>query len=454
MRVSHVFTPVFDDPNLVSAAGVVPVLELAEQAGLSELLREHLTIPSPNRVVKARTVIAGMLAGADDIDGLDVLRSGGMRRVIAGGVRAPSTVGTFLRKTTHGHALQLGAVNRQLVEGLACHLPSLVGSSQLVFLDLDDTIRQVHGYQKQGAAYGYSGVKGLNAMVAAISTDHSLPVIAEAGLRRGNARSGDSAEWYLARALGTLGRIAPNRQILARADSAFCTHATVSAVTASGAWFSFTIPQWKTVHAAIAAIPETAWIPIEYPEAVWDEQAGGWVSDAEVAEIAFTAFTSRKKAEQVTCRLVVRRVKRLNGNDKQGQETLFDTYRHHAFITNSTLSAVDADRRHRGHAVIEQVMAELKAGPLAHLPSGRFHANAAWLQLAVIAFNLSRAAAHAAGIATARMATILHRIIRVPARLATRARRIVAHLPRRWPWQNAWLRLWDTALGPPGHGTT
>lgn len=453
MRVSHVFTPVFDDSNLVSAAGVVPVLELAEQAGLSELLREHLSVPSPNRVLKARTVIAGMLAGADHIDGLDVLRSGGMARVVAG-VRAPSTVGTFLRKTTHGHVLQLGAVNRALVEGLACHVPSLLGSSRLVFLDLDDTIRQTHGYQKQGAAYGYSKVKGLNAMVAAVSTDHSLPVIVEAGLRKGNARSGDSAEWYASRALTLIGRIGPNRQVLARADSAFCTHAHVKAATDAQAWFSFTIPQWKTVHAAIAAIPEDAWTPIAYPEAVWDDQAGGWVSDAEVAETSFTAFTSRRTDEHVQCRLVVRRVKRLGESAKHTQDTLFDTHRHHAFITNSTLSTVDADRRHRGHAVIEQVMSELKAGPLAHLPSGRFCANAAWLQLAVIAFNISRAAAHAAGIATARMTTILNKIIRVPARLATRARRLVAHLPTRWPWQDAWLRLWDTAVGPPGHGTT
>ena len=305
---------------------------------------------------------------------------------------------------------------------------------------------QVHGYQKQGAAYGYCGVRGLNAMVAAVSTDHSLPVIAEAGLRKGNARSGDSAKWYASRALATIGRIAPNRQVLTRADSTFCTHAHVAAVRDAGAWFSFTIPHWATVHAAIGSIPENAWIPIEYPDAIWDDQAGGWVSDAEVAEVPFTAFTSRKKDEQVHCRLVVRRVKRLGGNAKHGQDTLFDTYRHHVFITNSTLGTVEADRRHRGHAVIEQVISELKDGPLAHLPSGRFHANAAWLQLAVIAFNLSRAA----GMATARMATatILSRIIRVPARLATRARRLIAHLPQKWPWQDAWLRLWDTAPDP------
>jgi hypothetical protein len=145
-------------------------------------------------------------------------------------------------------------------------------------------------------------------------------------------------------------------------------------------------------------------------------------------------------------------VKRLNPRSR-GQDALFDTYRYHAFITNSTLDTVTADRRHRGQAIIEQVIAELKDGPLAHLPSGVFQANAAWIAFGVIAFNLSRAAAHAAGIGKARMRTIRDRIIRVPARLATRARQLVIHLPARWPWQQPWMRLWQAATGPPGAGT-
>lgn len=146
------------------------------------------------------------------------------------------------------------------------------------------------------------------------------------------------------------------------------------------------------------------------------------------------------------CRLVVRRVKRLN---PAGQDPLMDTWRYHAFITNSDLDTVEADRRHRDHAIVEQVIAELEAGPLAHLPSGRFTANAAWLGCAVITFNLSRAAAHAAGKGKARMPTIARRLIMVPARLATRARRRYLHLPRGWPWQQQFMRLWTTATGPP-----
>lgn len=129
----------------------------------------------------------------------------------------------------------------------------------------------------------------------------------------------------------------------------------------------------------------------QVPERGVDEEEGRWVSDAEVAEVPFTVFTSRRKAERVSCRLVVRRVKRLQPHQSDGsaQGELFASYRHHAFITNSTLGMVQADEYHRDHAVVEQVIAELKDGPLAHVPSGSYAANAAWVALAVIAFNLA-----------------------------------------------------------------
>lgn len=228
----------------------------------------------------------------------------------------------------------------------------------------------------------------------------------------------------------------------------------MQAAIRAGAWYSFTIPKWPTVTSAIDAIAEDAWTPIEYPHAVADPDTGELISDAEVAETTFTAFVSRRKSERISCRLVVRRVKRLNTGGKTGQEPLFDTYRYHAFITNSTLSAVEADATHRRHAIVEQVIAELKNGPLAHLPLGRFHANAAWLGFATMAFNVSRAAAIAAGTPTARMATVLATTIAVPARLASRARRTIMHLPTNWPWRHAWARLWATATGPPSPATT
>ncbi|WP_198027919.1 IS1380 family transposase [Acidipropionibacterium acidipropionici] len=432
---------------MVAAGGLPAILGLAEQADFISLLAGRLTVDCPNAPLKARSLVAGMLAGADDIDGTGILRTGGTPKVM-GGVRAPSTLGTFLRSFTHGHVLQLGAVNRKLLEHLAPVVPGLFGADPLITVDLDDTIRELHGYRKQGVAYGYNKVKGLNAILAVVSSDSCPPVITGAGLRRGNVKSGDHAAWHATRSITLARTVRPGTQILGRADSAFCTCETIHAFADHGCWFSVTIPAWPTVTAAISGIDEQAWTPIRYPHAVIEPETGELISDAEVAETPFTAFVSHPKDEQVSCRLVVRRVKRLN---PAGQDPLVESYRYHAFITNSDLDTVEADRRHRDHAIVEQVIAELKAGPLAHLPSGRFTANAAWLACAVIAFNLSRAAAHAAGMSTARMPTITRRLIMIPARIAHRARRRYLHMPRRWPWATQFTRLWTTAtaVGPP-----
>jgi polyphosphate kinase 2 len=156
---------------------------------------------------------------------------------------------------------------------------------------------------------------------------------------------------------------------------------------------------------------------VQYPGAIYDEQLEQWISNAEVAEIPYTAFeTSRHK---VTARLIVRRVKELNPAPA-GQQELFPIWRYHAFLTDTNLSTVEADQTHRDHAVIEQVFADLIDGPLAHLPSGRFAANAAWLTLAAMAHNLLRAAGCLTGprYARARAATIRRQLINVPARIA------------------------------------
>ena len=213
------------------------------------------------------------------------------------------------------------------------------------------------------------------------------------------------------------------------------------------------------VKAAIAAIDQDAWTPIEYTDAVHDEQTGRWVSRAEVAEIEFTAFSSRKATEQVTGRLVVRRIPDLNPGTNAGQETLFDTWRFHAFFTTTDPALADtvaADKTHRHHAIIEQVHADLKHAALAHLPSGKFTANAAWLVLAVMAFNLTRAAATITGpgLAKATTATIRRKLITVPARVAASARRVTLHLPTAWPWESAWTELFTRVCGPPPAPTT
>jgi hypothetical protein len=369
---------VFDDPNLVSAAGLVPALRLAESAGLYELL-EGLSVPSPNAGAKTASVVGGMLAGADCIDDLNLVRHGAMGRLFAG-VRAPSTLGTFLRTFTHGHVQQLDKINAGVLAGLATRVPDLLaGADGIVFVDVDDTVREVHGYAKQGAAFGYTGQRGLNLQLATISTPTAAPVIARARLRKGNTASATGVGRLLAQAITTTRAAGVTGQILARADSAYYGWAFVGTALRHQAWFSVTARMTPSVTAAIAAIPTDAWQPIAYPNAVYDEAEQRWVSDAEVAEVPFIAFTARRKAEHVTCRLIVRRVKRHQplASDGTEQGELFATYRHHAFITNSTLGTVEADQRHRDHALVEQVIAELKNGPLAHLPSGKYAANAA-----------------------------------------------------------------------------
>ena len=461
MKACHKVQPVFDDPNLVGCAGLVPAVLLGESAGLHDLLTEHLSVDSPNPVAKSTGVVAGMLAGADSIDDLNVLRHGGMAKLF-GGIRAPSTYGTFLRTFTHGHVKQLDAVGSRLLAGLTGRVPGLLKGGTdpggIAFLDLDDTIREVHGYSKQAAAYGYSGVFGMNAMLAVCSTPLAAPVIVASSLRKGNTASGSGSAQILTRAVTTIRRAGVTAQMMGRADSAFYRHDLVAAMIRNRMWFSVTARMNAAVQAAIGRIGEQAWTAIKYPQAVWEaddtlSDGGYWVSDAEVAEIDFVAFSSKKKAQRVGCRLVVRRVKRLQPKASDGsvQGELFAAYRHHAFITNSTLSTIAADQRHRDHAIIEQVIAELKDGPLAHLPSGKYTANAAWLAYAVMAFNLARAIGVLAGKAhaRARWATIRAKLINLPARIATSGRQLTLHLPRDWACAPAWEAMFDGATGPP-----
>ena len=448
MQASHKVSAVFDDPNLIGSAGLVPVMRLAELAGLHALLQEHLSVANPNAGVKAAGVIAGMLAGADSIDDLDLLRHGGMGKVFTG-VKAPSTYGTFLRSFTFGHVRQLDAVHSRTLAGLAKVAPRLLtGTEAMAFVDVDDTIREVHGYAKQGAAYGYSGVKGLNAQIAVLSSPTCAPVIAGSRLRKGNTISGRGAPRLIGDAVATSRAAGAIGQVMVRADSGYYRRDVIAATIKAKAWFSVTARMNPAVTRAIAAIPQDAWTAIKYPRAVFDEQEQRWVSEAQVAQIDFTAFTSHPKDQQIPCRLVVRRVQRLNkAAASQGQGELFDMWRHHAFVTNSTLTVVDADETHRDHAIIEQVIAELKSGPLAHAPSGSFTANGAWLTLGCIAFNILRAAGAAASArhTKARWATLRTHLVAIPARVASTARRLVLHLPTDWPWAADWEDLWATA---------
>jgi hypothetical protein len=398
-----------------------------------------------------------MAAGADSIEDMALLRHGGMGTVFTGAY-APSTLGSFLRSFSFGHVRQADAVASRFLLNLADHT-ELLGRGEdtgTVNVDLDDTIVEVHGYAKQGAAFGYSGVRGLNALLATVSTDQVAPVIAAQRLRTGSVGSPRGAARLATDALALVRRSElAGRDVLVRADSAFYSHALVAAVLGAGAEVSITVRMDAAVKRAIATIGEDAWTTIKYPDAIYDEATGTWVSKAQIAEIPFTAFVSKKKADQIPGRLIVRRIPELNPKKSDGQDTLFDTWRFHAFFTTTDADALDtvaADQAHRRHAIIENVHADLKASALAHLPSGVFNANAAWLVCAVMAFNLTRAAAtltKTATLARATTATIRRKLIAVPARIATSARRLHLHLPSRWPWQAAWSALYDALFTKP-----
>jgi hypothetical protein len=445
-----VSSAVFDDPNLVSCAGLVPMIALAQQCDLPALADEHLSVPTDKGAhagAKVSALVAGMVAGADSIDDMRLLRHGAMGTLFDRPY-APSTLGSFLRGFAFGHVRQLDAVASRLLVQLHARTPLLAGIDGPVMVDLDDTIIEVHGYAKQGSGYGYSGIRGLNALIATLTTTGAAPVIVGQRLRKGACGSPRGAARIVADSLATVRRLRSAEATgkpLVRMDSAFYGQPSVAAAIRGDADVSVTVRLDPKVKAAIAAIDDDAWIPIEYTDALYDETTQQWISRAEVAEIGFTAFSSRKAAEQVKGRLVVRRIPDLRPAPGQGQQTLFDTWRFHAFFTTTDLDTVTADTTHRGHAIIEQVHADLKDSALAHLPSGRFSANAAWLVLAVIAFNLTRTAATLTGprLAKARTATIRRTLITVPARIASSARRLTLHLPQDWPWETAWNTLFN-----------
>jgi hypothetical protein len=453
----------FDDPDLVSEAGLVPAMELAESCDLHGIVAEHVRIDGhkgSNPGGKVATLVAGMLTGADSIEDTDVLRQGGMGSLF-GGVYAPSTLGEFLRAFSHGHVRQLQASARQFLVQLARRGPLLPGGDVLAFLDVDSLLRRVYGKQKQGAGFGHAKVggyqlllRGLNPLVAALSTVDAAPVVVASRLRAGNAGSSRGAASLLAEAIVTAKAVLAAEhgaagELVVRADSAFCGKKFITCCRRAAVRFSVTIPITTKVRAAITTIAEDAWVEIEYPHPVWDDQQQRFISRAQIAETCYTAFAGTRW--EVTARLIVRRVPDQRKTTMDGQGALFPVWRYHTVFTDSPFILVQAEEHHRAHAIIEQVFAELVDGPLAHLPSGRFSANNAWLTCIGIAHNLTRAVGLLAGpgMAMARAASIRRRLIRIPGNLARHARTTTLHLPQQWPWQHQWQHLWTAVHAPP-----
>ena len=388
---------------------------------------------------------------------MGLLRHGAMGTLF-GGVRAPSTLGSHLRSYTWGNVGQLEKAGREFLVALARQAPLLPGAGTLAFIDIDSMQKRVYGHKKQGARFGHTKiqgksllVRGLNALAAVVSTPLSAPVIAATRLRGGNAASARGAASLAAQAIGTARDCGCTGTIIVRLDSAFYNAAVIGAIRRGGARFSVTVPMNASIRAAIAAIPEDAWTPIRYPRAIWDDQLGAWVSDAEVAEVAVHGVRVEEGpgGHRPADRPPGPRPEQAGGD---GQDELFPVWRYHAVFTDSPFELVQAEGQHRDHAVVEQVFADVTSGPLAHMPSGVFAANAAWLSIAAMAHNLVRAAGALASLpfAKARAATIRRDLIAVAARTARHGRgHLTLHLPEGWHREHEWLNLLAAACGPP-----
>jgi Transposase DDE domain group 1 len=406
---------VFDDERAVANAGVVLPAVLAERLGIEALVDRTVDLGdragAANAGRKVMSLVSAMCLGADCIDDCDVLRSGQTEAVLGHAVAAPSTLGTFLRAFTFGHVRQLdkvlaGCLSRAWVAGAG------PGDERLV-VDVDSFVGEVYGYDKQGAGYGYTHKRGYHPIIAARSdTGEVLHIRA----RKGSANTSRGALRFVEELIPRVARAGATGPKLLRADSGFWNGKIMTRLQQAGWTYSIGVRQQPHVKAAIAAIPERDWQPLEdYPD-------GGQ------AQIAQTMLGHQ--------RLIVRRTRLLGP-----QAELWPDWRHHAFLTNRTDALEQAEAEHRQHAVVELAIRDLKDQALAHFPSGRFLANAAWTVIAALAHNLLRwttlIGLPDTVIPTAR--TVRRRLLTVPGRITRTARTVTLRMPARWPWELAFL---------------
>ena len=308
----------FDDHRLVNNAGLILPATLALHLGLPQLVERHLDLGrAPGRANtgdKMMTLVASALAGGDCIDAADALRTGGMACTLGGTLKAPSTLGTFLRSFRWGHARQLDRVSREL---LARAWAAGAGPGDAPFtIDLDSTICETYGLAKEGARHhGYTGKRGYHPLLAVAAGTGDVLM---SRLREGRANTARGAAHFLRETVGRVRYAGAQGQLTVRADSGFYAHAIVAVCREMDVRFSITIRQHKSLRNIIEAISEDAWTPIPY----WMDGA------ADVAETTYRASQSDPDAAPV--RLIVRRVKPTPGS----QLALFATYSYHGFVTD------------------------------------------------------------------------------------------------------------------------
>jgi Transposase DDE domain group 1 len=414
-------TVAFDDERLVADAGLLLPATLAVGLDLRQLLDTHVDLGEApgraNAADKAMTLLHSALAGGSWIDDCDQLRAGSTGQLLGHRVFAPSTIGTFLRSFTFGHARQLDAVSGQALQR-AWQAGAGPDAAPLT-IDVDSTICEVYGTRKQGAEFGHTKVRGYHPLLAFTAGTWDL---LHARLRGGSAYTARGAASFVAETIGRVRAAGATGPLTLRADSGFYNRTVVAACQRHGVRFSITAKLTKAVRRAIQQLPADAWTPIPY-----------WLEDgADVAETSYRPFGTKGPP----VRLIVRRVRPTPGS----QLALFTDYDYHPFITDRAGSTLELEADHRRHAEVEPAICDLKAGAgLQHLPSGRFAANAAWLGLVGMAYNLARWTTRL-GVGEVRMSTKTLRVryLGLPGRLSVSARRPTLHLPARWPWQWQW----------------
>lgn len=412
----------FDEDNLVPNAGLVAPGLLAQRLGIAETVGQRVRLDrdrpgAANSGAKALTVLGGMLAGADSIDDLDVLRAGAAPELFDD-VRAPSTIGTWLRAFKWANVRQLDAVGRQTLQRAWAAGLGPADLTAPLTIDVDSSVCQSYGVAKQGCRFGYTKVRGYHPLLATIAETGE---VAHTRMRGGNAGSARGAASFLRETISRVRDAGASGQLTVRADSAFYGQGVLWACHDARVRFSVTIRSNTRLQAAIAGIADDAWTPIPY----WMQ--GG----ADVAEVPYTCFSGKKK---MTVRLIVRRVRPTPGS----QLALDVVFSYHAMVTDRTGDTLALEADHRAHAQVELVIRDLKDGPLAHLPSGKFAANAAWLTLAALAHNLGRWTLAAAGGAfkAATVGSLRRKLVAMPARLVTSGRRRWLRAPTNWPWKD------------------
>lgn len=405
----------FDDGRLVAGAGIVLPATLAARLGIEALVDEAVDLGgrpgAANAGAKVMTLVAAMALGADSIDDCDLLRSGSTTTVLGHRVAAPSTLGTFLRAFSFGHVRQLDRVLGRSLER-AWRAGAGPGDRRLV-VDVDSFVGEVHGYQKQGAAFGYTRQRGYHPLLASRADTGEVLHIR---LRKGSANTARGALRFVEELIARVERAGASGPKLLRADSGFWSKKIFGRLRKAGWDYSIGVRLQPHVRAAIDAIPEQTWRTLaDYPPP----------SEAQIAETTLGAE-----------RLIVRRVRTL---DAQGE--LLPSWEHYPFVTNRAEALDTVEAEHRQHAVVELCIRDLKDQALAHFPSGQFPANSAWTVISALAHNLLRwtgvlgLPGHT--VRTAR--TLRRRLLALPGRLTSSARRWTLHLPARWPWQRHFI---------------